>query len=117
MLEPFFGAVGGGSRYILGLNFRLASSYTYVVNETQLILQTLGKPKYLQAVEIGNECDIYAEAPEYYRSSANWKPAMLVYLFFFFFFFVNVDGEKEREIEKEMENGNKIEIEKLTVTL
>ena len=70
-IENFFAAVGGGARYTLGLNFRLQNDFSYVTNETNYILQVLGKPAYLQAIEIGNECDLYSSNG--YRTGT-WNP-------------------------------------------
>lgn len=75
-LDKFFTDLGGDGHYIWGLNFHLENDYSYVINETEYLLQAFGgNPKYLQAVEIGNECDLYSltTAPYPYRTPT-WTP-------------------------------------------
>ena len=74
-IETFIGAVGGGSRYTLGINFREEYDLEYMRNETIYIAQHLSHPVLLQALEIGNECDAYII---YGERNASWTPAMWV---------------------------------------
>ena len=74
-LNSFFTELGGGAKYVLGLNFFLSNDPSYAVNESLDLIEQLGPSlQFLHALEIGNECDIYA-SDFTYRNASTWTPS------------------------------------------